>query len=169
MSDMIAAKPRRWPWVLVGIGLFLLGFGAGMLFVAGGMAHTFNVACPAPFRPEPGDHINIAKGPDVLPPKPLSRPLAFPSAANLAHVQGAVMTLIYIDAGGHVEQAHVLRSSGFCPFDVEAMKDLPNWRYAPAMQNGTPIGTWWIVNVIFRRGGQAAPAPEPAPPPARSA
>jgi TonB family protein len=151
---MTAIPGRTWRNIAFGSALFLAGLVLGGFVVAAGIARMFNATCPAIYPSKPGEIIEPAVGPGFFPPRVIERPARFPTAARIARVQGRVVMLARIESDGRVSQAHILVSSGFCPFDAEAQRALPSWRYAPAMRLGTPIATWWIVNVDFRRGPQ---------------
>jgi len=161
MSE-IAKRPRRWPWI-VGIGLGLLsGCAGGVVFSAIGMAHMYNVPCPALYQPRAGDGIvPLASGPGVFQPRLLSHPMTFPAAGRLARVQGVVTLIVYVGTDGTVFQARLLRSSGFCPFDIAALKDVTQWRFSPAMQAGAPVAAWRLMNIFYDRGRVTAKFPTP--------
>jgi TonB family protein len=119
----------------------------------------------------PGDQLGVGGGPGFLPPRAVTHPLKFPPAGKIAQLRGRVAMLVYIQTDGGVAQVHVLRSSGFCPFDNEAQRAVPHWRFASATSFGKPIATWWVVTVEFRNGGPSdrpvmqplPPIPQPAP------
>lgn len=175
MSEAVpVARPRWWLRGLVGFLLLAFGFVLGVISIAIVFYHEFSESCPVPFQPMPGDELGVAHGPGFLPPRTISHPLRFPPAAGTAFLQGRVAMLVYVQADGRVGQAHVLRPSGFCPFDAEAQRAVPQWRFAPATSFGKPIATWWVVTVEFdlkdRNGVRSnrailQPLPPPPPPP----
>lgn len=148
MSE-IAKRPRRWPWIVGIVAAFLSGLALGVILLAAGTVLQFNVPCPVSFRPMPGDQLATAQGPGFVPPHTTFHPLRFPAAGKMAHLQGIVAMLVYVEADGRVAQTHVLRSSGFCPFDAEAQRAVPQWRFTPATSFGKPVATWWTINVEF--------------------
>jgi TonB family protein len=160
MSDIVKA-PRRWPWILGIIAAFVLGAGGGLMFLALGMALMFNVSCPAVFQPRAGDNIApLEAGPGVFQPQLGAHPLAFPRAARVARVRGTVTLLAYVGTNGAVLETRLLRSSGFCPFDIEALKDVKLWHFIPGMRQGTPVESWKLLTIDF--GGGTAKTNLPA-------
>jgi TonB family protein len=141
---------RRWKWILaIGVA-FTLGFVAGgFLLTVAIMEREFFVSCPAVFTVADAAGYAPVRGPGVFPPRVLSHPTDMPRAAILARVRGTVSLLLRIEADGHVSQAHLVNSSGFCPFDIEAIKDVNLWRFAPAYRLGTPVATWFLVHINF--------------------
>ena len=158
MPDSVRAS-RRWPWI-VGVAVsFFGGCGLGLLLFAAGMAHMFDVPCPAVYRPRAGDDIApLQAGPGIFQPRLLSHPMGSPRAGRVAHVQGTVMLLVHVGTDGSVTETRLLRSSGFCPFDIEALSGVKSWRFSPGMRLGEPVAAWRLLNIRFDRGASAPTA-----------
>jgi TonB family protein len=97
--------------------------------------------------------------------KPGSNPYTF------LHLSGNVRIQALIDTEGRVNAPFILRSSGFCPYDAQALQIAKGWRFSPAQLNGHPIERWWNFTVAFRkpddqgivirRSPEGAPVPRP--------
>ena len=96
-------------------------------------------APPAPVRLHSGI-LHPVKRVDVSP--------AYPSLAQSAHVQGVVILEAIVDATGAVTSVQVLRSIPL--LDQAAIDAVRQWRYTPAMLNGSPVPVIMTVTVNFK-------------------
>jgi TonB family protein len=157
-------RPRRWPWILACVVLFVAGF---LLGVAGHVAHairSFNVPCPPVFSPKEGEVAPMPRGPGIFPPRGLQRPSSVPRPGRLARVRGQVAVLARVEADGNVSRAELMRSSGFCPYDVQALADVRRWKFEPARRMGEAFAVWIPVLVNYVPGPPSPPAPRPFQP-----
>lgn len=90
----------------------------------------------------------------IVPPRALSTPLAYPTDAS---GQAAVVLELVIDARGAVTEARAL--SGEWPFREAALVAARSWRFAPALRDGHPAAARIRYSALF-----TPPAPEPATP-----
>jgi TonB family protein len=160
-------KTRRWPWIL-GIAVALLGGcvgGAGFMTVAAYSA--FRAPCPRIYEPMPGEMVFRPDSGGVM-PRPLNRrmDLAVPPAGRLARVNGTVQTLFYVERDGRVSRIELGRSSGFCPYDVQALRDARALQFAPGGWQGEPAAGWVSLSITYFGG--IRPAGVRPRPPARS-
>lgn len=91
--------------------------------------------------------------PGLVPPRiiPSTRALPqYPSAARRAGLLGTVILMIVVEADGSVGQIEVLRSPDQrWGFDLSAIDAVKQWRYEPAMMNGTAVAAYITVMVEF--------------------
>jgi protein TonB len=66
-------------------------------------------------------------------------------------VTGSVELKVIVDAGGRVERAVVVRSSGDARLDTAAVRAALAWRYEPAQSGGRPVPGEETVTVEFYR------------------
>jgi protein TonB len=71
----------------------------------------------------------------------------YPTLAQSARVQGVVILEAVIDASGRVESVQVLRSIPM--LDQAAVTAVRQWRYSPAMLNGSPVPVIVTITVTF--------------------
>jgi protein TonB len=71
----------------------------------------------------------------------------YPAIARTAHVQGIVILEAVLDAGGQVNDVHVLRSIPL--LDQAAIDAVRQWRYTPTLLNGRAIPIVLTVTVSF--------------------
>ena len=85
----------------------------------------------------------------IVPPRKTidARP-DYPAIARAAHVEGIVIIEATIDVTGAVTQAQVLRSIPL--LDQAAVDAVRQWRYTPALLNGSPVPVIITVTVSFR-------------------
>lgn len=57
-----------------------------------------------------------------------------------------------VSENGRVENAEIVRSSGYKILDREAEKAVREWHFAPAEQAGEPVASHVEVPVVFRLG-----------------
>ena len=104
----------------------------------------------------PGPGVDSPFGPmtpGLVPPRiiPSTRALPqYPSAARRAGLLGTVILMIVVEADGSVGQIEVLRSPDQrWGFDLSAIDAVKQWRYEPAMMNGTAVAAYITVMVEF--------------------
>jgi TonB family protein len=152
MTDSVQRR-RRWPWITACVILFFVGIAGGLFLASLTMAHDFGVPCPPLFRPTPAEMEAAASGPGVFPPRPKTRPMSpLPRAGRMAHVRGQVVVLARVEADGSVSRTELLRSSGFCPYDISALKDVRRWSFEPARRLGAAFAAWVPITVNYALG-----------------
>jgi protein TonB len=72
----------------------------------------------------------------------------YPRMARAARAEGRVILEIIVNTGGDVESVRILSSHPL--FDGAAIDAVRQWRYAPALQNGTPVKVYMTVIVDFK-------------------
>ncbi len=72
----------------------------------------------------------------------------YPEHARQARLQGSVSLEVIIDRDGRVESVRVL--SGNEIFRKAAVEAVSEWRYRPALQNGTPVKVIMSIIVDFK-------------------
>jgi TonB family protein len=88
----------------------------------------------------------------IRPPKALSTPDPdYSPAARQNGEQGTVVFLVIVDQQGRPTTLYVVRSGGHS-LDQAALKAVRQWRFAPAVFNGSPIPAAINVEVNFRLG-----------------
>lgn len=90
-------------------------------------------------------------------------PFQYPAALYDQGVEGEVRLRLYVDSTGRVvpESTRIASSSGTPALDSAAAAGATGLRFAPAHQNGAPVGATFHQPVIFQRraGGGAPPVP----------
>ena len=86
-------------------------------------------------------------------------PFQYPPALYDQGVEGEVRLRLYVDSTGKVlpESTRVSSSSGTAALDSAAVRGAGQLRFAPAHQNGVPVGASFYQPVIFRRRAATAP------------
>jgi protein TonB len=101
----------------------------------------------------PSERPGAAPAPDG-PPVALNAesPVGYPQALLEQGVEGTVVLHLFADARGGVvrESTRVAESSGYPAFDSAAITAVPQFRYAPAVRDGTPVATTFLQPVQFR-------------------
>jgi TonB family protein len=89
-------------------------------------------------------------------------PFQYPAELYDQAVEGEVRLRLWVDSTGRVapESTRVYSSSGTAGLDSAAMAGAPQLQFAPAHQDGRPVGMAFYQPVIFRR--RAAPNTPPA-------
>jgi TonB family protein len=95
---------------------------------------------------------------EIVPPKPLSTPLAYPDGAT---EEATVVLELTLDARGVVTDARAI--SGDAPFLDAALAATSSWHFAPARRGGRPIAARIRYSVQFTPPMTESPPPEPAP------
>lgn len=92
------------------------------------------------FRPKPG----------VVPAHPTYSPEPeYTEQARNAAIQGYVTLAVTIGTDGRAHDVKLLNALGY-GLDEKAVETVKSWRFAPALQNGTPIESKLAVEVVFR-------------------
>jgi len=88
-------------------------------------------------------------------------PFQYPPDLYDQGVEGEVRLRLYVDSAGRVlaESTRVSSSSGTAALDSAAVRGAVQLRFAPAHQNGVPVGAAFYQPVIFRRRAAAPAAP----------
>jgi hypothetical protein len=67
--------------------------------------------------------------------------------------QGIAVFQLIVDEGGNVRDVHMMRDPGFTPawpdFEVRCRTALSQWKYRPAMHDGTPVAINLFVTVQY--------------------
>ena len=101
----------------------------------------------------PNERPGAAPAPDG-PPVALNAesPVSYPQRLLEQGVEGTVVLHLFVDAKGGVvrESTRVAESSGYAAFDSAAIAAVPQFLYAPAVRDGTPVATTFLQPVQFR-------------------
>lgn len=73
----------------------------------------------------------------------------YPAEARSQHIEGDVMVSFFVEADSTVKEVEVLRDPGY-GLGAEAQRILKQLKFAPAIQNGTPIRQTMMLSVPFR-------------------
>ncbi len=88
---------------------------------------------------------------DIKPPKAISAPdPKYPDLPADADPLGTVVLLIGINAKGHVEPVHVMRSDEPA-FEKPAVETVKKWKFKPAQKDGHPVPVRVTVEMKFQR------------------
>jgi len=91
----------------------------------------------------------VTKG--IKPPRATHSPdPKFPDLPADAEQRGIVIMLVGVNAKGHVEAVHVLRSTAEI-FETSAVDTVKKWKFKPAEKNGQPIPVQVTVEMKFER------------------
>ena len=74
----------------------------------------------------------------------------YPDAARAQRLEGTVLLLVSLDAGGRVTAAALQRTCGHGILDRAALAAVRSWRFEPARQNGTAIAAQVEIPIRFR-------------------
>jgi TonB family protein len=87
----------------------------------------------------------------IKPPRATHSPdPKFPDLPADAEQRGIVIMLVGVNAKGHVEAVHVLRSTTQI-FETSAVDTVKKWKFKPAEKNGQPIPVQVTVEMKFER------------------
>jgi len=104
-------------------------------------------APPPPAAPQPP--IRLRSG--MEPPRKTVNVLPrYPSSAQTARIEGAVVLDAVIDATGRVTDVRVIRSIRL--LDQAAIDAVREWRFTPTLLNGNPVPILLTVTVQFKLG-----------------
>jgi protein TonB len=73
----------------------------------------------------------------------------YPTQARAQHIEGVVMLLVSVDAGGRVTSASIHQGSGHAVLDRAALEAVHSWRFRPATQNGRPVAATVEIPIRF--------------------
>jgi TonB family protein len=90
----------------------------------------------------PLDTTRIGKACDGVPIPP-------PTQANEQNAETGTTLLFRVSADGVVKDAFIARSSGSAAFDAMALQCAANWRYQPAIPNGSEGEVEWSARVAW--------------------
>ncbi|MDZ4746600.1 MAG: energy transducer TonB [bacterium] len=79
----------------------------------------------------------------------LKKRVVYPPIARSSGLEGSVTVGVYVTKTGKVDKVQIIQSDNAI-FDAAAMKAVRETVYAPAIQNGTPVGSWMRIPVKFR-------------------
>ncbi len=89
-------------------------------------------------------------GAGYVPPQFLMRyKPPYPDQAREMRLQGVVLLLVSVDAGGHVTDARLSQSCGHQILDQAALSAVRSWRFLPARQAGQAISATVEVPIRF--------------------
>jgi len=87
----------------------------------------------------------------MKPPKATRSPdPEFPTLPSDAEPRGVVVMLVGINAKGHVELVHVMRSSNDA-FQNSAVSTVKTWKFSPAKKDGKPVPVQVTVEMKFQK------------------
>lgn len=75
----------------------------------------------------------------------------YPDIARDMGIEGDVVLLVYIDESGSVRNALVQSSPGLPALEEAATKAAYKCKFAPAKQQGKPVGVWYTIVMEFKR------------------
>lgn len=76
----------------------------------------------------------------------------YPGPARRRGHEGTVLLAVEVLTGGATGRIRVERSSGHPLLDDAALQAVREWRFEPAMKNGTPVPSWVEVPIRFVLG-----------------
>jgi TonB family protein len=114
---------------------------AGMVTACGSSEQTPDDADPAA---DGGFEPPVLTNPDV--------PVRYPPTAYANRVEGTVVLRLYVDAAGALlaDSTRVAEGSGAPALDSAALAAVSAMRYAPALREGTAVGTAFLQPIHFR-------------------
>ena len=123
------------------------------------------LSVPAQLHAQSQDSVEHARPTEaeVVPPRPVSTPLAYPEGAGGSATVQLVLT---VDAGGRVVDVRVV--DGQAPFAEAAASAARSWQFEPARRGAQPIAVRIRYAAQFVSEATLAPAQPPAPPPSAS-
>jgi len=81
----------------------------------------------------------VGAGLDVGPSIETRGDVQYPIEALRSGQEGEVVVDVAVSASGGVENATVVKSSGYRPLDIAAVESVRRWRFSPARRNGQPV------------------------------
>lgn len=116
------------------------------------------VACSSEAEPN-ADDINGAATEGFQPPVATNAtpPFAYPPELYAEGVEGTVILRLFIDETGQLlpDSTTIAEGSGYPELDSAALAGVPELRFAPALQDGVPVGTLFLQPVHFRQPDDA--------------
>ncbi len=98
------------------------------------------------------------------PPRPIGgnaailRNVVYPKQARDMKIEGMVVVQAFINAEGRVEICKMLKGLPNTGLDEAAVDALKKTAFKPAKQEGTPVGVWIAVPIVFRLDDKPAEA-----------
>ena len=79
-------------------------------------------------------------------------PVEYPAALFARGIEGRVILRMYVDEAGRLvaDSTRIAESSGYPALDSAAVSAAPQFRFAPALRNGTPVAATFLQPVHFR-------------------
>ena len=79
-------------------------------------------------------------------------PVMYPAALLAEGIGGKVILRMYVDTGGRIalDSTRIAESSGYPALDSAALRAAPEFRFAPALHNGSPVASMFLQPVHFR-------------------
>ncbi len=79
-------------------------------------------------------------------------PVQYPPALFARGIEGKVVLRLYADEAGRLnrDSTSIAESSGYPALDSAALGAVAEFRFAPALRNGTPVATSFLQPVHFR-------------------
>lgn len=82
-------------------------------------------------------------------PLPTNHPPAYPPQATAENREGRAVLRVVVDRQGVAREVTLLKSSGHEDLDAAAIAAVARWRFAPALQNKTPVEQTIAVPIRF--------------------
>lgn len=102
---------------------------------------------PGEVIPEWGTYVLHEYEPEPLDINPQP---AYPELARIGGVTGKVVALMYVDAHGNVAKWNIATvDPARLGFDDAVAEVIPKWKFAPALQQGKPVGVWISIPFTF--------------------
>ena len=73
----------------------------------------------------------------------------YPANARSKGWEGTVRLQILVSVEGQVEDVRIVGSSGYAELDEAARRAIQEWRFRPALQNGSPVAAWATLPIVF--------------------
>lgn len=79
-------------------------------------------------------------------------PVEYPATLYGRGIEGKVVLRLFVDEAGTLDpdSTRLAESSGYPALDSAALAAVPSFRFAPALQNGAPVGATFLQPVHFR-------------------
>jgi protein TonB len=86
-------------------------------------------------------------------------PVRYPPDLYSSRTEGTVVLRLFVDASGALipDSTRIAEGSGTPALDSAALAAVPLMRFAPARQEGVPVGTAFLQPVHFRHPDASAP------------
>ena len=107
----------------------------------------FGLSAPGGGKPAPPVAFRAHPEPDPAFPRAVN---AYPRIALLKHQEGTVVLSLLVLQNGEVGDVQLVKSSGYPQLDAAAQVEAANWRYLPAVRNGTPVSAEVNVSIRFK-------------------
>jgi TonB family protein len=109
---------------------------------------AFNTSGAAAQAPQPDAH--YAGAPDTEARLVRTVPLEYPIEARKKNQQGDVLLELKIGAGGSMDGARVIQTSGFPVLDDAAIATAQRYEYSPAAVKGKPVASLKTLRITFK-------------------